>query len=150
MTPTRRTISDSVERFLSTHGEIDEHGKFHGDSEYNTYRKYRSSLRFLSSYCKEHGIVELTEEMGDALQGYRRTRSISAVTWKVEWQTLVTFFGYCVSRKWITTNPAKELSPPRNLKPNEVVPYTIHEEIADSSGLRANRRWQVQPQRRAV
>ena len=41
---------------------------------------------------------------------------------------LVTFFNYCVSRKWISTNPAKELKAPRNLKPNEIVPYTLLEE----------------------
>ena len=63
--PTRRTISDAVRRFLATHGEIDQDGKFHGDSEYNTYRKYRSSLRFFSSYCEEHGIVALSDDMAD-------------------------------------------------------------------------------------
>ncbi len=55
-------------------------------------------------------------------------RRIGSWTWKVERQTLVTFFGYCVRRKWITTNPAKELEPPRNLQPNEVIPYTLKEE----------------------
>ena len=40
------------------------------------------------------------------------------MTWKVERQMLVTFFGY----------PAKELKAPRNLKPNEVVPHTFQEE----------------------
>jgi len=33
-----------------------------------------------------------------------------------------------ISRKWTTTNPAKDLSAPRNIKPNEVVPYTPQEE----------------------
>lgn len=41
---------------------------------------------------------------------------------------LVTFFGYCVSKKWIATNTARELKSPRNLTPNEVVPYTLHED----------------------
>jgi site-specific recombinase XerD len=50
------------------------------------------------------------------------------VTWKVELQTLRTFFGYCVSHRWLPANPAKELKTPRNIKPNEVVPYTIEEE----------------------
>ncbi len=43
-------------------------------------------------------------------------------------QTLRTFFAYCVSRKWIANNPAKELKAPRNVKLNEVVPYTFQEE----------------------
>jgi site-specific recombinase XerD len=50
------------------------------------------------------------------------------VTWKVELQALRTFFGYCVQHKWIANNPAKEITSPRNLKPNEVVPYTLSEE----------------------
>jgi integrase len=50
------------------------------------------------------------------------------VTWKVELQTLRTFFAYCVSRRWLPANPAKELKAPRNLKPNDVVPYTLQEE----------------------
>jgi len=125
---TQRTVSEAIERFLATHGEIDQDGKFPGDSEYNTYRKYRSSLRFLSSYCDERRIVTLNDDLAEALQDYRRTRSIGGVTWKAERQLLITFFGFCVKRKWITTNPAKELSAPRNLKPNEVVPYTVQEE----------------------
>jgi site-specific recombinase XerD len=126
--PVGRTVSDAIARFLATHGEIAQDGKFHGDSEYNTYRKYRSSLRFLSSFCNERRIVTLNDDMEDALQDYRRTRTIGGVTWKTERQLLITFFGFCVKRKWITTNPAKELSAPRNLKPNEVVPYTMQEE----------------------
>jgi integrase len=125
---TQRTVSEAVERFLATHGEIDQAGKFRGDSEYNTFRKYRSQLSFLSSYCKENGIVVLSDDMVDALEGYRRTRNIGGVTWKAERQALVTFFGFCIRRKWISTNPAKDLSAPRNLKPNEVVPYTLREE----------------------
>ncbi len=41
---------------------------------------------------------------------------------------LITFFGFCVKRKWINANPAKDLASPRNIKPNEVVPYTLQEE----------------------
>src|SRR5260370_40760114 len=64
----------------------------------------------------------------DVLEDFRRTRKIGLVTWKVELQALRTFFGYFVSRKWITANPAKEIKTPRNIKPNEVVPYTLREE----------------------
>ena len=57
-----------------------------------------------------------------------RSRSIGLVTWKVELQTLRTFFGYCIRHKWITFNPANDLKAPRNLKPNAVVPYSLREE----------------------
>jgi integrase len=41
---------------------------------------------------------------------------------------LITFFRFCISRNWTNANPAKELKPPKNIKPNEVVPYTLQEE----------------------
>jgi site-specific recombinase XerD len=116
--PVQHTVSDAVERFLQTGSEL-EHG---------TLRKYKSSLNFLSSFCTERHLSGLAQVTVDTLEDFRASRKIEPVTWKVERQTLVTFFGYCVSRKWITTNPARELKPPRNLKPNEVVPYTLQEE----------------------
>lgn len=64
----------------------------------------------------------------DVLEDFHRTRKIGLVTWKVELQSLRTFFAYFVSRKWITCNPAKEIKALRNIKPNEVVPYTLREE----------------------
>jgi site-specific recombinase XerD len=71
---------------------------------------------------------ELTDVTIDVLEDFHRTRKVSSVTWKVELQALRTFFAYFVSRKWIVTNPAKEMKSPRNVKPNEVVPYTLREE----------------------
>jgi site-specific recombinase XerC len=64
----------------------------------------------------------------EVLEDFRRTRKVGLVTWKVELQALRTFFGYFVSRKWMAANPAKEMKSPRNIKPNEVVPYTLREE----------------------
>ncbi len=64
----------------------------------------------------------------DVLEDYRASRTVGLVTWKVELQALRTFFAYFVSRKWINSNPAKELKGPRHLKPNEVVPHTLQEE----------------------
>ena len=86
----------------------------------------------------------------DALEDFRQTRKISLVTWKVELQTLVTFFAYCVRRKWIQTNPARELKSPRNFEAERS--STLHVEGRDPnpSGLRTNRWRQVQPERRAV
>ncbi|HUA60995.1 MAG TPA: tyrosine-type recombinase/integrase [Verrucomicrobiae bacterium] len=122
------TVAEASKRFLKTHGEIGPDGKFRGDSEHGTWRKYQSGLRFLEAYCEHSGIVLLADVPTEVLEEFRSSRNIGKVTWKVERQMLVTFFGYCVRKKWIATNPAKELKSPRNLKPNEVVPYTFHEE----------------------
>ncbi len=37
------------------------------------------------------------------------------------------FFGFCTDRDWIRENPAKKIKQPRNIKPNEVMPYTSAE-----------------------
>src|SRR5262249_25384014 len=71
---------------------------------------------------------ELADANVDVLEDYRRSRDIGILTWKVELQALRTFFGHCVSRKWISANPAKEMKAPRNIKPNEIVPYTFTDE----------------------
>jgi hypothetical protein len=131
----QRTVSAAVERFLKSHGEIGQDGKYRGNLECGTWRKYRSGLGLLASFCDEQRTTELAGVNLDALEDFHRSRSISLVTWKVELQTLRTFFSYCVSHKWITTNPAKELKAPRNIKPNEVMPYTLLEGEPNLCGL---------------
>ena len=122
------TVSEAVARFLKTHGEIGPDGKYRGDSERGTWKKYRCALRLFASFCEKVGIKVVADVTTDALEKFRGTRSIGKVTWKVERQMLITFLHFCVSRKWISINPATELKAPRNLKPNEVVPYTLQEE----------------------
>jgi site-specific recombinase XerD len=124
----QRTVAEAVDRFLRNHGEMDQSRNYRGVVEYATWRKYRTKLRLLLAFCDGEGISELADVNIDVLEDFRRTRKISLVTWKVELQALRTFFGYFVSRKWIATNPAKEMKAPRNIKPNEVVPYTAREE----------------------
>jgi site-specific recombinase XerD len=124
----RRTVADSVQRFLYSHGTVDPVNGFRGDVEYGTFRKYRNSLNLLASFCQSHRINALSDVTLEALEDYRQSRAIGLVTWKVELQTLRTFFGYCIRHKWIAFNPANDLKAPRNLKPNEVVPYTLQEE----------------------
>jgi integrase len=125
-----KTISEAIDRFLKSHGEVDPKIGYSGDIEYSSYRKYRTKLKLLRSFCDREAISELTDVNLDVLEDYRRSRKIGQVTWKVELQALRTFFGYCVRHKWTADNPAKEMKSPRNIKPNEVVPYTPHEEAA--------------------
>jgi site-specific recombinase XerD len=127
-TPLKRTVLEAIERFLKSHGTVDSNRGYHGDIEYSSYRKYRTKLRLLRSFCDQEGISELADVNLEVLEDYRRSRDVGAVTWKVELQALRTFFGYCVTHKWISANPAMEMKSPRNIKPNEVVPYTLREE----------------------
>jgi integrase/recombinase XerC len=124
----RRTVSEGVERFLASYGSIDPTKGFCGEIEYGTFRKYRNTLRLLTSFSERRGITVLSDLTLESLEDFRRTRKIRLVTWNVELQTLRTFFSYCVKHKWIVFNLAKDLKAPRNLTPNEVVPYTLQEE----------------------
>jgi site-specific recombinase XerD len=123
-----KTLRQAIDRFLGGKGIIKPDGAYQGDVERSTYRKYATSLNFLSAFCVKRDITLLNRVDLESLEDFRRTRKIRSVTWKTERQTLVTFFSYCVKRKWITSNPARELESPRNLKPNEIVPFTLPEE----------------------
>ena len=46
------------------------------------------------------------------------------------------FLGFCVDRNWSKENPAKKIKLPRNIKPNEVVPFTSAEVDGDPESLR--------------
>jgi site-specific recombinase XerD len=123
-----QTVSEAVDRFLRHHGQLDENRVFRGDLEYATWRKYRTKLNLLTAFCHRESVSGLADVNIDVLEDYRQTRKICTVTWKVELQALRTFLGYCVSHRWMTANPAKEMKAPRNIKPNEVVPYSLREE----------------------
>jgi integrase len=123
-----RSIAEAIERFLRSKGTVDLLKGYHGDVEFATFRKYRCCLDHLKAFCEREGITALAELTLDYLEDYRASRTIAPVTWRVELQALRTFFAHCATRKWITTNPAKELKGPRHLKPNEIVPYTLQEE----------------------
>jgi len=86
------------------------------------------SVKTVREWFRDEFISELRDVTVDVLEDFRRTRKIASITWKVELQALRTFFRSFVSRKWITSNPAKEMKSPRNIKPNGTVPYTLREE----------------------
>src|SRR5262249_11792949 len=109
-----RTISEAASRFLRNHGEIDQDRRYRGDLEFGTWRKYRTKLRFLVAFCERERVSELADVTLDVLEDFRLSRKVGLVTWKVELQALRTFFSYCVSHRWMTTNPAKEMKAPRN------------------------------------
>jgi integrase/recombinase XerC len=125
--PQDRSVAEAVERFLALSGSIKE-GKYSGNLERGTWRKYKNSLTLFAKFCFERSIISLADVAVADLEDFGIARNIKPVTWKVELQTLRTFFAHCVSRDWVTKNLAKDIKPPRNIKPNEVIPYTIREE----------------------
>jgi hypothetical protein len=47
------TLSAALDRFLKTYGEIGPDGKYRGDSERATWKKYRCALGLLASFCEK-------------------------------------------------------------------------------------------------
>jgi integrase len=64
------------------------------------------------------------------LDAFRAGRKISPTTALKELQTLRQFFDFCLERHWIESNPAKKIKLPRNIRPEEIVPYTQTETAA--------------------
>jgi integrase/recombinase XerC len=126
--PIEVTVAQAAARFLQSYGELLPNREYRGIGEYATWRKYRTKLRLLEAFCATNDIKLLSDISVEVLEDYRRSRSIVQLTWKVELQALRTFFRFCVSRRWISSNPASEVRSPRNIKPNEVVPYTLVDE----------------------
>jgi integrase len=63
----------------------------------------------------------------DLLESFRAGREIRPITSSKELQTFRQFFGFCFDRRWISENIAKRVKGPRNIKPNDIEPYTSSE-----------------------
>jgi site-specific recombinase XerD len=93
-----------------------------------TQRKYRNRLqKQLLPFCQARSIDYVSEVSVEVLDDFRATRELALTTSARELDTLRQFFTFCLKRYWIADNPAKEIDPPRNAKPQPVVPYTEQE-----------------------
>lgn len=100
-----------------------EHCKSEGLKD-TTISKYRNALNQLAEFCEAQQVDGLEELKTEKLDQFRAGRKIAQITASKELEILRVFFGFCVDRKWTQDNPAKKIKLPRNLKPNEVVPFT--------------------------
>lgn len=69
-------------------------------------------------------MAELTTPHLDA---FRAGRGLKPVTSSKELELLRQFCGFCWDRRWCSENVAKRIKSPRNIKPNDVVPFTTDE-----------------------
>ena len=76
------------------------------------------------------GLDYLEELDTEELDRFRAGRAIAPLTAAKELETLRVFLGFCTDRSWVRQNVAKRIKLPRNLKPNEVVPFTPSEVAA--------------------
>ncbi|HXA67382.1 MAG TPA: tyrosine-type recombinase/integrase [Bryobacteraceae bacterium] len=95
-----------------------------------TISKYRNALGKLADFCETERVDFLEELKTEKLDQFRAGRGIQQITACKELEILRAFFGFCVDRNWMKENPGKKIKLPRNLKPNEVVPFTPAEVAA--------------------
>ena len=124
--PVHMPVIKAVDAFM-------EHCATLGDS---TQRKYKNSLEKLKRFCAERDVDEVTDLTTETLDAFRAARragigtdskGIGPRTADKELQLLRQFFGFCVDRTWINRNIAKAIKGARNLKPNEIEPFSANE-----------------------
>jgi integrase/recombinase XerC len=95
-----------------------------------TIRKYRNALNKLKDFCETAQIDSVGELSAERLDAFRSGRSLKPVTAAKELEILRPFLGFCLDRNWTPENAARKIKAPRNIKPNEVVPFTPAEVTA--------------------
>ena len=111
-----KSIQDAIDAFKASKEDVG-----HG-----TKRNQRRALDNFFTIAKSAGISKLDDVEIETIDLYRRKRPISPLTWTKELAILRNFLGFCVNRKWISFNPAKEVKPPK-IKPKPKEPYTEEE-----------------------
>lgn len=124
-----KTVESAISDFLA-------HCKSNGLGD-ETYRKYRNSLNRLKAFCEDKSLDYVNELDTSSLDAFRSSRQLKPITASKELQLIRQFCTFCVGRKWIGDSPAKHIKMPRNLKPNDVEPFTSVEvaEIIKATGL---------------
>jgi site-specific recombinase XerD len=89
-------------------------------------RNHRRVLDNFLAISKAANITRLDDVEIETIDLFRAKRPISAMTWTKELAILRNFFGFCVSRKWAYSNPAREVKSPK-VKPKPKEPYTEEE-----------------------
>jgi integrase len=112
-----KPIKEAIEAF---HTSVADHA-------ISTRTKYKRVLRFFADLAVSRGLRNMDEIGVEDIDAYRASRQISSVTWLKELEILRQFFQFSIVRKWADDNPTAGVDKPRNLKGNEVVPYTREE-----------------------
>jgi integrase len=113
-----KPIKDAIDAFKASKEDVG-----HG-----TKRNQRRARDNFLEITKAAGITKLDDVEIETIDLFRAKRPISATTWTKELAILRNFFSFCVNRKWISFNPAKEVKPPKT-KPKPKEPYTQDEVI---------------------
>ncbi|MCX6628150.1 MAG: hypothetical protein NTW28_11050 [Candidatus Solibacter sp.] len=99
------------------------------DKALATRTRYKRVMGFFETLIISRGSRSMDEIGVEDVDAYRASGKISNVTWLKELEILRQFFKFCTARRWIEDNPATSVEKPKNLKANEVVPYTREEGV---------------------
>jgi len=96
----------------------------------SSIRKYRNALSKFKAFCEERGIDSVGELTTEQIDAFRSSRALKQITSAKELEILRLFCGFSFDRKWANENVAKRVKSPRNIKPNDVRPFTPTEVAA--------------------
>ena len=116
---TSTTTVDAVDKYLA---DAIDRGLSHG-----TMKKLRRLLTGqLVPWCQREGLILVDSLTLDALTRFRGTWSDGPLARSKKQERLRSFFRWCAARKWVTDNPAAELSTIRLTEP-PTLPFTSTE-----------------------
>ena len=113
-TPVLKRVDEAIEAFI----------RHCGDLSPASLRKYQNVLNQLGSFCEQQHVETVSEITVEVMDDFRAQRAISPLTASKEVHTLRLFLVFCLRRRWLTHNVAKDIDPPKGVKPKEVIPYT--------------------------
>jgi integrase len=102
--PHRVAVSSAAQAFLD---ELKETAAF------ATHKKYRLLLAKLNKFSDQRGYVMIDQWETIDIRQFRSTWAISPQTAVRRMAMLKPFFEYCVSNKWVQSNPARSVNNPK-------------------------------------
>jgi integrase len=110
-----KPIKEAIKLFIAS-------CRAHGSKPSST-KKYTGMLGQFEKYCDSKGLVNVRDLDVTLVDDYHIYRVVAPNTRKNDLTLLRGFFKYCVARKWLEENPAKDVPFP-NVDPSEKVPYS--------------------------
>jgi site-specific recombinase XerD len=99
------------------------------DLAHSTKHAYKRTLRLFELHLGKLKVQAVDETTSAAIDSFRATRSVSALTWTKELQHVRHFFRFAMKRKWTSENPAIDVQMPKNLKPTDKEPYSRNDVV---------------------